>query len=109
MLQGRIFERTNLAANLAMFSDPGHCTCATQSITPTRSTYLYISIYYILLFTVLCRAPSFHWSILNNEIHLSGSRLYGMVNGMADSYLYNTPFAVHLRKIYNHLRQQLKL
>ena len=27
----------------------------------------------IYFFTVLCRAPSFHWSILNNEIHLSGS------------------------------------
>ena len=39
----------------------------------------------------VCRAPSFHWSILNNEIHLSGSRLYGMVlvYGMADSCLYN--------------------
>ena len=46
---------------------------------------------FIYFFTVLCRAPSFHWSILNNEIHLSGSRLYGMVfvNGMADSCLYN--------------------
>ena len=45
----------------------------------------------IYLFTVLCRAPSFHWSILNNEIHLSGSLLYHMalVYGMADSCLYN--------------------
>ena len=45
----------------------------------------------INIFTVLCRASSFHWSILNNEIHLSGSRLYGMVlvYGMADSCLYN--------------------
>ena len=44
-----------------------------------------------LFFTVLCRAPSLHWSILNNELHLSGSRLYGMVlvYGMADSCLYN--------------------
>ena len=44
-----------------------------------------------LFFTVLCRAPSLHWSILNNELHLSGSRLYGMVlvSGMADSCLYN--------------------
>ena len=44
-----------------------------------------------LFFTVLCRAPSFHWSILNNEIHLSSSRLYGMilVYGMAESCLYN--------------------
>ena len=42
-----------------------------------------------LFFTVLCRAPSLHWSILNNELHLSGSRLYGMVlvYGMADSCL----------------------
>ena len=51
---------------------------------------------FLFIFTVLCRAPSFHWSIfLNNEIHLSGSRLngmvlvYGMVYGMADSCLYN--------------------
>ena len=44
-----------------------------------------------LLFTVLCRAPSFHWSILNNEIHLLGSRLYSMVlvYEMANSCLYN--------------------
>ena len=44
-----------------------------------------------LFFTVLCRAPSLHWSILNNELHLSGSRIYGMVlvYGMADSCLYN--------------------
>ena len=44
-----------------------------------------------LFFTVLCRAPSLHWSILNNELHLSGSRLYGkiLVYGMADSCLYN--------------------
>ena len=32
-----------------------------------------------LFFTVLCRAPSLHCSILNNELHLSGSQLYGMV------------------------------
>ena len=45
----------------------------------------------IYFFTVLCRAPSFHWSILNNEIHLSGSRLYGMVlvYGVADSCAHN--------------------
>ena len=45
----------------------------------------------ISFFTVLCRASSFHWSIFNNEIHLSGSQLYGMVlvYGMADSCLYN--------------------
>ena len=45
----------------------------------------------IYFFTVPCRAPSFHRSILNNEIHLSGSRLYGMVlvYGMAKFCLYN--------------------
>ena len=45
----------------------------------------------IYIFIVLCRDPSFHWSILINEIHLSGSPLYGMVlvYGMADSCLYN--------------------
>ena len=44
-----------------------------------------------LFFTVLCRAPRFHWSILDNEIHLSGSRLYGMVLvcRVVDSSLYN--------------------
>ena len=47
--------------------------------------------YLYFFFTVICRAPSLHWSILNNELHLSGSRLYGMVlvYGMADSCLYN--------------------
>ena len=57
-----------------------------SSLAPEeRDKYLY------LFFTVLCRAPSLHWSILNNELHLSGSRLYGMVlvYGMADSCLYN--------------------
>ena len=45
----------------------------------------------IYFFTVLCRASSFHWSIFNNEIHLSGSQLYDMVlvYAMADSCLYN--------------------
>ena len=44
----------------------------------------------IYFFTVLCRASSFHWSILNHEIHLS-VWLHGMVlvYGMADSCLYN--------------------
>ena len=39
-----------------------------SSLTPEeRDKYLY------LFFTVICRAPSLHWSILNNELHLSGS------------------------------------
>ena len=62
--------------------------CHLHSRVGSQEPLINICIYF---FTVLCRAPSFHWSILNDEIHLSGSPLYGMVlvYGMADSCLYN--------------------
>ena len=63
----------------------------------------------LLLLLLLLLVMLLILALLFTELRVFGEGGFKILIFGSNCGAYNTPFAVHLRKIYNHLRQQLKL